>query len=554
MRIRPIALLVLVATLSLGASLSAALAQEPAQAPQDETAPAPESTAPSADAPSTPEFGRPFRFERRRWHSQGRAIVSIGRNSVLPKDRSAEAVVSIFGSSTSDGDVSDAVVSVFGDSRATGHVGDSVVAVFGDVYVNGKVGNSVVAVFGDVTLGPEAEVNGEIVTIGGTLTSATGALIHGGVEEIMGGMVSGFRWLRPWVEHCLLYGRPLAFAPGLGWAWGIALGFLALYVLIALSFREGIDRCVATLETHPGRTLLASVLVVLLSPWVMLLLTITVIGLIAIPFVWLALSCACLFGKAVILSWLGRRCLSARENAPPPHPALAVIIGGAIVLLAYIVPVLGAIVFNVLGMLAVGVVVYTLLLQSRQRQAAAAPAGAAHAASQAAPAASHDPTGTASTFDAGPRDAPREPPSPTPAPAPPPAAAPALADLAAPRAGFWLRIGALLLDTILVGAILSFVLPTRRIELLLLASYAAVMWKVRGTTIGGIICNLKIVRVDGRPIDWPTAIVRALGCFLSLAALGLGFLWILFDDERQAWHDKIAGTVVVRVPKGVTLV
>jgi uncharacterized RDD family membrane protein YckC len=64
------------------------------------------------------------------------------------------------------------------------------------------------------------------------------------------------------------------------------------------------------------------------------------------------------------------------------------------------------------------------------------------------------------------------------------------------------------------------------------------------------VCGLKIVRLDGRELSWDTAVVRALGCFLSLAFAGLGFFWIAFDKERQAWHDKIAGTVVVRVPSG----
>jgi uncharacterized RDD family membrane protein YckC len=48
--------------------------------------------------------------------------------------------------------------------------------------------------------------------------------------------------------------------------------------------------------------------------------------------------------------------------------------------------------------------------------------------------------------------------------------------------------------------------------------------------------------------------VRALSCFLSMVVVGLGFFWIAFDQNHQAWHDKIAGTVVVRVPKGVPLV
>jgi uncharacterized RDD family membrane protein YckC len=87
-----------------------------------------------------------------------------------------------------------------------------------------------------------------------------------------------------------------------------------------------------------------------------------------------------------------------------------------------------------------------------------------------------------------------------------------------------------------------------------LAVYGAVMWKTRGSTIGGSVFDLRVVRLDGRPIDWETAIVRALSCFLSMVVVGLGFIWIAFDGNKQAWHDKIAGTVVVRVAKGVPLV
>src|SRR6185295_11519659 len=117
---------------------------------------------------------------------------------------------------------------------------------------------------------------------------------------------------------------------------------------------------------------------------------------------------------------------------------------------------------------------------------------------------------------------------------------------------------ALLIDAILVFVLIALLRPIGRSEdsrgaLLLLAAYAAAMWRLRGTTIGGIICGLKVVRLDTRELDWPTAIVRTLGCFLSAAAAGLGFFWVAFDDEKQSWHDKIAGTTVVRVPKGISL-
>ena len=110
-------------------------------------------------------------------------------------------------------------------------------------------------------------------------------------------------------------------------------------------------------------------------------------------------------------------------------------------------------------------------------------------------------------------------------------------------------MAALLLDAILVGVLTQVLHHQSDLELLVLAIYGAMMWKLRGSTVGGIVFDLQVVRLDGREMDWSTAIVRALGCFLSLAVAGIGFLWIAFDPGKQAWHDKIAGTAVVRVPK-----
>ena len=110
-----------------------------------------------------------------------------------------------------------------------------------------------------------------------------------------------------------------------------------------------------------------------------------------------------------------------------------------------------------------------------------------------------------------------------------------------------------MLDVVLVGFAMRLLHPIFHLHLLVLAVYGAVMWKLRGSTIGGTVLDLQVVRLDGRPVDWETAIIRALSCFLSLAVAGLGFFWIAFDDAHQAWHDKIAGTVVVRVPKSPPL-
>src|ERR1700759_2278268 len=80
-----------------------------------------------------------------------RDVFNLGHDSYLGPDEVAESVVSVFGSSTSDGDA-DEVVSVFGDTRATGPVGSQAVAVFGNVYVDGHVEGDVVAVLGGVEL------------------------------------------------------------------------------------------------------------------------------------------------------------------------------------------------------------------------------------------------------------------------------------------------------------------------------------------------------------------------------------------------------------------
>jgi uncharacterized RDD family membrane protein YckC len=114
-------------------------------------------------------------------------------------------------------------------------------------------------------------------------------------------------------------------------------------------------------------------------------------------------------------------------------------------------------------------------------------------------------------------------------------------------------MGALFIDALLIGVLLK-MMEQHHLELLVLAAYGAVMWKLRGSTVGGIVFDLRVVRLDGREVDWETAIIRALSCFLSLAVAGLGFIWIALDGNNQAWHDKIAGTVVVRVAKGVPLV
>ena len=88
---------------------------------------------------------------------------------------------------------------------------------------------------------------------------------------------------------------------------------------------------------------------------------------------------------------------------------------------------------------------------------------------------------------------------------------------------------------------------------LLIVVYHVGFWAWKGTTIGGIVCHLRVVRSDGRMLRFTEALVRGLSAIFSVAVAGLGWFWMLWDPDRQTWHDKIAGTIVVRVPTSVTL-
>lgn len=478
------------------------------------------------EAPSAMEEQRDRHSRLHRHHGHGNDRVSIGHDSVLLAAERA-----------------DSVVSVFGNTRVSGPLTGNAVAVLGNTYVDSAIDGDAVAVLGNLELGPHADIGGDAVAVGGTLLRDPAAIVHGQLKSI-GGRAAGFDRLQPWFANCLIYGRPLAVVSGIGWAWGLAVASLAVYAALALLFRSGINHCVHTLETQPGMTVLAALLTLLLSPILLVLLCITVIGIASVPFVILGLFCAGLFGKAVMLAWLGRRCMGAPATGPYSHPASAVLVGGVIVLALYLVPVIGLTVYLLSGLAGLGAVVYTLILAAQQRRiakdghqpSAASPSIATPPGTQA-PAAAPMPSAASTTTAPS-----------TPAAAPAPVISAAL-----PRAGFWIRMAALLIDMLLIGFLMGVLHRMLNLELVVLAAYGAVMWKLRGSTIGGIVFDLRVVRLDGQNIDWATAIVRALGCFLSLAVGGLGFFWIAFDEAKQAWHDKIAGTVVVRVEKGVAL-
>ncbi len=504
--------------------------------PADDKAVAPEEKKPegelrelgTTEEPTT----KPSKKKSVRRGSRGADEAPHFGDQTIAATRTQEAAVTIFGNTTVDGHLTDAAVSVFGSTTVNGTVDGEAVSVFGTTTINGKVKGEVVTVYGDLVLGPDADVGGQAVVVFGKIIKAPGAQIHGNTQEVVGfrplGSAEG---LTTWFTKCLLMGRPLAFDSRVLWAWYIAFGCLAFYALIALIAPSGVQKCMETLETRPGSSLLAALLTMLLTPVAYLLLVLTLalaIGFVLLPLFSLGLFFAAIFGKIVMLAWLGRRFTKLLGDGPLAHPVFGVLIGGLIMLGFYTIPFAGFIIYKLAGVLGLGVVVYTLILMFK---ASRPPKPAVVAAAPLAAAGE----------------------------APPPVAAllpPVISSATLPRAGFWIRLAAVVLDAILIGMLCGFlgnIWSGFEVFPFWFAAYCAAMWATKGTTIGGIICSLKVVRLDDRPLDWGVAIVRTLGGFLSLFVAGLGFIWVAFDDEKQSWHDKIAGTTIVRVPKGTPL-
>jgi uncharacterized RDD family membrane protein YckC len=70
-------------------------------------------------------------------------------------------------------------------------------------------------------------------------------------------------------------------------------------------------------------------------------------------------------------------------------------------------------------------------------------------------------------------------------------------------------------------------------------------YSTSGQTPGKRVLEIKVISTDGSPLDWRTGMLRTAGYILSSIPLGLGFVWSTWQDNRQAGHDKVAGTLVV---------
>lgn len=74
-------------------------------------------------------------------------------------------------------------------------------------------------------------------------------------------------------------------------------------------------------------------------------------------------------------------------------------------------------------------------------------------------------------------------------------------------------------------------------------------WTHGGQTLGLRAWRLKIINQNGAKISWKQALLRYLSACLSWMLLGTGFLWALFDSQKQTLHDYVSKTKLIRLPK-----
>lgn len=137
--------------------------------------------------------------------------------------------------------------------------------------------------------------------------------------------------------------------------------------------------------------------------------------------------------------------------------------------------------------------------------------------------------------------------------------------------GFWLRFAAALIDTLIVGVVLSPLLAVLGLSsavqmdeagmpvlgadfltsnltsLLFTAALVIGFWAWKLATPGKMVISAQIV--DAQTLGKPSTgqlVGRYFGYFVSSFIFGLGFLWVAFDARKQGWHDKLADTVVIK--------
>ena len=124
-----------------------------------------------------------------------------------------------------------------------------------------------------------------------------------------------------------------------------------------------------------------------------------------------------------------------------------------------------------------------------------------------------------------------------------------------PRSGFWRRAAAAIVDffVLLVPSVILLLIFRNGAVYQLLSTVISLAYFTyfeggpTGQTVGKRALGIRVYdfREGRESIGYGRGFVRQIGKYLSAIPLGLGYLWMLWDKEKQCWQDKLAGSVVV---------
>ncbi len=480
-----------------------------------------------------PDEERIFRFSR--------PIVRVGQNFTLGQGESVRGIHS-----------------GLADITIAGQVDDDVVVIVGSLHLmsTAKVGGSVLVVGGTLTVDSGATVDRDLLVMGGSL-STTGEFTPGGEQVVIGNLAVAhtLQAFVPWIMRGLLFGRPLV--PDIAWIWAVVAIFFFIYVMVNALFANPVRVVADSVTARPLSSFLLGLLVLVLAVPAIAILAATVVGIAIVPFVLCGLVIGALIGKAGVMRATGRSVVPEEEDAGRVRAIVSLAIGFAVLTVAYMIPVLGFITWAITGAIGLGGAASAfrgaLRREHPPRVRPPVPVEPAPMA-ESVPAGAPEPAYAASASAFVPEtNAPVD--AATGASLPPPSVT-VPTDLAVyPRASFLDRVAAFALDAILVAIAINLLDLSRHDGWypLLLVAYHIAFWAWRGTTLGGIVVGLRVIRVQGTDLRFPDALVRGLSGIFSIAAVGIGCFWMLQDPEKQMWHDKIAGTLVVKVPRHLVL-
>ncbi len=408
------------------------------------------------------------------------------------------------------------VVLIGGTGQIDGTINGDLVLVGSTVTFGGTVNGDFVANGSNVTIIPGATANGDYVSIASTIKGSENLTTNG--ERVL---LNGFPAVAPALKEFL--GNILllrTMSPTSVVSWTLALFCLAIRLALGFFLPKTFEATDTIIRERTGPSFLVGLAMILGLPVLSVLLIITVLGILALPFLAIAFFILVMFGTTAFFYSFGKRV--APQFAQNRYVAcIWIVIGNAVAWVLYCIPVVGFLAAGVIALLGLGS--FGIYLSERYRSNAP----------RSLPAV---PTNSATARP--------EPVQSSPLPLPLSEPEPRLTQA---RAQFLPRLTANIIDLVIIASLLSSVHGTNAL-IAVWAIYRFGMYAWKSATLGEIVLNLQVQKLDGATLvgDYSGAAIRALFSLLSLIPLGLGFIWILFNRDLESWHDKISGTCVVR--------